>query len=355
MTASVFHTARGRLLKGIIASVTLLSAAFGALMAPHTLTGLIGGLISGGLIGFVLVILETYSRDNMARELRRIPRPLLFVIRTLVYGAAFVLIPKLVLLVIRHWDPAIDISTVMNDNGLLIAFGFAFLVNFFMALRRMLGIKNLVALALGRYHRPREEERIVAFLDLKGSTPLAERMGTARYHDFLNEVFFDLSEPILASGGDVYQYVGDEVVVTWKAERGLRNGDCVRFLFAVEDALAGRGGAYIAQYGAAPTMRGALHIGPLMVGEIGDLKRQIVMIGDTMNTTSRIEGACRKFGRDHVASASLLVRMAGLPAGIRADSLGPVALAGKAGEMELFALERVAEGEAAAIQATAAQ
>ncbi len=336
------NTARGRLLKMIIASVTVISALFGAYMAPRTTSGVIGGLASGALIGLTLALLETWSRDRMARELRRIPRPLLFLIRTLVYGAAFIFIPKLVLVVTRQFEPTINIDDVMSDRGLAIAFAFAFSVNFLMALRRMLGTKHLFALAVGRYHRPREEERIVAFMDLKGSTPLAERLGTARYHDFLNEVFFDLTEPILSSGGEVYQYVGDEVVVTWPAARGIRNGDCVRFFFAVEEALARRRAAYEAEFAAAPALRGALHIGPLMVGEIGDLKRQIVMIGDTMNTASRIEGACRQFGRDYVASASVLVRLGGLPDGVTAESLGPVALPGKAGQMDLFALVRAA-------------
>jgi adenylate cyclase len=182
--------------------------------------------------------------------------------------------------------------------------------------------------------------RIVAFLDLRGSTQLAERMGTARYHDFLNDVFFDVADPILESGGSVYQYVGDEIVVTWSAPRGLKNAACVAFLFAVEDALARRRPAYLAEFDAVPTMRGALHIGPLMVGEIGDLNRQIVMIGDTMNTASRIEGACRKFGRDYIASGPLLERIGALPPGVVAESLGPVPLAGKSGELELFALSR---------------
>src|SRR6201999_3181337 len=104
--------------------------------------------------------------------------------------------------------------------------------------------------------------------------------------------FFDLADPIIESGATVYQYVGDEVVVTWPSARGLKNGDCIRYFFAVEEALARRRPSYLATYDAMPVLRGALHIGPLMVGEIGDLNRQIVMSGDTMNTTSRIEGAC---------------------------------------------------------------
>ncbi len=322
--------------------VIVLAAGFGAAQAaePRTLTGVLGGAVSGAAIGLLLTVFENAVRENWARRLRRFKPWKIAVVRFLVYLAAFRYVPDAVFWIVRQVWPDTESSAFVGEHHLFRYFLFALAVNLFMAVRRMLGMRYLWAMTVGRYHRPREEERIVVFMDLKGSTPLAERLGTARYHDFLNDVFFDVAEPILDTGGAVYQYVGDEIVVTWEAERGLRNADCVRFLFAVEDALQARAQAYIDDYGSAPSLRGALHIGPLMVGEIGDLNRQIVMIGDTMNTAARIEGACRKFNRDYVASASVLVRLAGLPAGIQSESLGPVPLAGKAGEMELFALRR---------------
>ncbi len=324
----------------ITISITLLSAAFGATLPPPTTEGVVSGAVIGGLIGFFMTMVEIQANGTWAHRLKRYPMPVLFVARMLTYAVAFVVIPNLGLVVLRQFDPAVAFDGVLNNHNLALSFIFAFVINFVMVLRRMLGMKYLIAIGTGRYHRAREEERIVAFMDLKGSTALAERLGTARYHEFLNEVFFDLADPIMESGGTVYQYVGDEVVVTWPAARGLRNASCVGYFFAVEDALARRRQAYMAAYDAMPALRGALHIGPLMVGEIGDLNRQIVMIGDTMNTASRIEGACRKFGRDYVASAEVLNRIAQLPRGIRSESLGPVPLAGKAGEMELCALVR---------------
>jgi len=324
----------------IVGAIVVLSTVFGAAQAPHGLTSRIGGGITGALIGLIITTLEILARDVYARPLRRIPRPILFIIRTLTYGATFIAIPYVTLIAIHLVNPNVTLNDLLGSRNLLLYFGFSFLVNFFMALRRMMGLKTLWALAIGRYHRPQEEERIVCFMDLRGSTHLAEQMGTARYHDFLNDVFFDVADPIMRSGATVYQYVGDEIVVTWTAERGLKNGVCLTLPFGIEDALANRRDAYLKDYGAEPSLRGALHIGPLMVGEIGDLNRQIVMIGDTMNTTSRIEGACRKFNRDYIVSGPLLARIGQLPPGIESESLGPVPLAGKSGELELFALSR---------------
>lgn len=319
---------------------TALSIGFGMTQAPDTPIGILDGGVTGALIGIAVITFERYVRDIWARKLRRFKPYTIVTARFLYYLACFTLIPDLLAWLAQLIRPDIDVGDLIGSRHLLAYFAFALGVNLFMAIRRMLGVRYLWAMTLGRYRRPRAEERIVAFMDLKGSTPLAERLGAERYHDFLNDVFFDVADPITESGGEVYQYVGDEIVVTWSAKRGIKNADCIAFLFAVEDALKRRHEAYMADYGAVPSLRGALHVGPLMVGEIGDLKRQIVMIGDTMNTAARIEGACRKFGRDYVASADLLRRVGQLPPGVKAETLGQVPLAGKVSELELFALSR---------------
>ena len=110
-------------------------------------------------------------------------------------------------------------------------------------------------------------------------------------------------------------------------------------VFDIFDVLANSRGRYAADYGAEPQLRAALHAGPLIVGEMGDLKREIVLLGDTMNAAARIENACRTFDKDVIASAPVL-RLFTLPADMRAQSLGVVALRGKETELELFALTR---------------
>ena len=88
----------------------------------------------------------------------------------------------------------------------------------------------------------------------------------------------------------------------------------------------------------AAVARSALHAGHLIIGEMGDFKREIVMLGDTMTTTARIEDACRSFGQDIIASAEVIHALAALPPGVGAESLGVVELRGKAAALELFAL-----------------
>ena len=63
-----------------------------------------------------------------------------------------------------------------------------------------------------------------------------------------------------------------------------------------------------------------------------------------MNTTARILDACRDSGRNVLASAALLERLADLPAAIAVEPSAPIALRGKSAPLEVSALERKAGG-----------
>ncbi|HZT50750.1 MAG TPA: adenylate/guanylate cyclase domain-containing protein [Stellaceae bacterium] len=145
---------------------------------------------------------------------------------------------------------------------------------------------------------------------------------------------------IAEAGGEIYRYVGDEIIVTWPLAPGARDGAYVACLFAIEDALARKRGDYLRACATEPRLRGALNAGTLVVGEMGDLKREIVMLGDTMNTTARGEEVCKTRGRDFIASEAALRAVGALPPGVRAEPLGKIALRGKEGEVRLFPLTR---------------
>jgi adenylate cyclase len=152
---------------------------------------------------------------------------------------------------------------------------------------------------------------------------------------------------VAEAGGEIYRYVGDEIIATWTMKLGVREAACLRCVFAIEDALAARRAHYRAEFGTEPQLRSAIHAGALVIGEMGDWKREIVMLGDTMNTAARIEDVCRAKHCDYIASAAVLERIGELPPGMRAESLGPVELPGKNAGISLFALSRIAAGGAA--------
>jgi adenylate cyclase len=207
------------------------------------------------------------------------------------------------------------------------------------ALIRLLGFRVLRNLFSGRYHRPFEEERIFLFLDLVGSTTIAERIGHLRYHSFLHDFVEDLEDPLIESGGDVYQYVGDEVVATWPLADARSNGRCIACHFAIVDAIERARSRYESRYGAAPSFRTGIHSGRIVAGEIGDQRKQIVFVGDVVNTASRVQAEAKAREKDLVVSGALLARI-DLPPGVAALPLGAVQPKGKEQTVELFEVVR---------------
>ena len=331
----------------IVGIATIVACVFAIAIAPRTPSGVVIALLSAATISGALSTLEIQLNTRFAGLVHRLPVAVTLLLRTICYGLALVLIPLAAsALVVGRW-PSLTRGDGLSKDGLLLSFALAAGVNLAITLSRLLGTGILISLFTGRYHNPREEARIVLFLDVKGATRLAERLGDKQFHRFLNRVFFDISDPVAEAGGEIYRYVGDEIIATWTMKRGVREAACLRCVFAIEDALAARRAHYRAEFGTEPQLRGAIHAGALVIGEMGDWKREIVMLGDTMNTAARIEDVCRAKHCDYIASAAVLERIGELPPGMRAESLGPVELPGKNAGISLFALSRIAAGGAA--------
>ncbi|WP_146106308.1 hypothetical protein [Aureicoccus marinus] len=96
-----------------------------------------------------------------------------------------------------------------------------FLTILFLFIRDKFGPIPFVNFLKGKYLRPKREERIFMFMDLKSSTAIAERLGEERYFNFLNDTFSIATPGILVTQGEIYQYVGDEIVISWLINNGL--------------------------------------------------------------------------------------------------------------------------------------
>ena len=210
-------------------------------------------------------------------------------------------------------------------------------MNFGREVRMVLGPTTLLALFSGRYRVPVREERAFLFLDLTDSTGLAQRLGPERYHAFKNEFFRDVAGPILATGGQIYQYVGDEVVVTWRVRGGRLARHPAETLLLLDEAVAARAERYRARYGEVPRYKAGLHAGDVVTAEVGTLKKDLVHTGDAVNVAARVEGQCHALGARLLASEAAL-GLAPLPAGVEAEEVGAVELRGRAGAVRLFRL-----------------
>jgi len=220
--------------------------------------------------------------------------------------------------------------------------GFSFLISTVatatLTISQLLGPGVLADLMLGRYHSPQTAERAVAFIDLKGSTALAERIGPERFLEAMSRFVTLVSTEIRAVEGRVYDYVGDEVIVVWEGRHTSDLTPAAAALAKLKRRVAAERDSWIAAYGTAPDFRASLHVGPVVAGEIGDDKRAIVLLGDTMNVGARLEQAARDLGHDLVASP-VAARRIGPILGMELQPLAPTILRGRTEPTVVVALK----------------
>ena len=232
----------------------------------------------------------------------------------------------------RHWL----LSDFPKIVGL--AFGGSMLFGAVYELVRLVGGRALLNVILGRYRHATREERVMLFLDLVGSTTLAEQLGEVRVQELLTRFFHDIDGAIVAHGGEVHAYVGDEVIVTWPVAAGAerRPIDCV---FAIQDRITALADHYAKEFGLVPSFRAGLHAGPVVISECGASRPQVAYFGDTMNVTARLQERCKEAGRNLLVSGELL-RLVDPGRDLAVEPLGRTQLRGRKAEVEVFAVAR---------------
>jgi adenylate cyclase len=197
----------------------------------------------------------------------------------------------------------------------------------------------LFPMFMGKYHRPLEEDKILMFIDLTGSTKFAERLGHIKYSHFIQDFLFDLNLAANECNGSIYQYVGDEAVISWDKEEGIDNQNCIAIFFTFQGIILDKKDYYIDRYGEIPTFKAGANFGRVMVAEVGYLKKEIAYHGDTINTAARIRGLCHQYGKDFLISGVLRNTLNGNSEYIF-ESQGIAELKGKESKVELYSVER---------------
>jgi adenylate cyclase len=329
-----------RIISWVTVASAVISAWFGYVVVPEGANPLVSamiGVLSSLIIATPIVVFEVKSpRWRFMRALRRLPLAAYFGVRVLFYLA----IIGCGLLLARY----IRFSTSANDDVLLgesLLFAIIMTVtgNLIFQMGALLGFGTLKNLLTGRYVQPRPETRVFLLIDMKDSTGLAERLGPVRFHALLNDFFGDIADAALETGAEIHKYVGDEAILTWSGERALKDGDCLACPFLARDFITANAERYRRRFGAVPEFRAALHYGEIVAGEIGDVRREIAYVGDTLNVAARLLEAAKSLKSDVLVSADLLER-ATLPAGVRAGTLPTLDVRGRIQPLALAALAR---------------
>lgn len=210
---------------------------------------------------------------------------------------------------------------------------------FFFEIRDNLGQNVLYNFFTGKYHTPILEQRIFMFLDMKDSTQIAEELGHQLYFELLRSYYNELSEAIINNEAEVYQYIGDEIVMSWPfalKDAVLKSITC---FFDMKKDLEQRKDWYIARYGVCPTFKGAIHYGEVTIGEIGALKKEIFFTGDVLNTTARIQSMCNAYTSELLISEDIHKHLTG-EYNFTCNFKDEVVLKGKTKAVKLYAVHK---------------
>jgi adenylate cyclase len=333
-----------QLILWINAACAVVSACFGWAIAPpetpRWLSALVG-IVTSIMIATPVIFLEIRSaRPGVLRRLRRLPLAVYFAVKVVLYLA--IIISGLILvrlLFLPFGARSMSVDAVFESS---IVFSVAMVVfgNLAFEMGRLLGFGTLRKLLTGRYIQPKREQKTFLLIDMKDSTGLAERLGPIRFHELLNVFFRDVADAALECEAEIHKYVGDEAILTWSGDLGLADGDCLACPFVARDFIAANGERYRRRFGVVPEFRAALQCGEVVAGEIGDMRREIAYVGDTLNVAARLLDAAKSLGRDVLVSADLLKR-ATLPPDLRAEPLPTLTVRGRAAPLEIAALDRI--------------
>ena len=355
---------RPRLLAAFLMSGFIVGIAYRILLDPATERDLANYLRSG-LHGAGLALalwsvqagFASATRSSFGATLRRLPVAGELLVRSFVMAAALIIVGVSLQFVLYaeplglHWF-TVDWFTTTLPRIVAIGFAISLVVHAINETGRLIGGPMLTSIMLGTYHRPAREQRIVMFLDIAGSTRLAEEMGELRVHDLITRFFFDIDEPINDCGGAVHAYVGDEVIVTWPvAADPARNARCLACFFAIERKMARLAVDYDREFGVVPRFRAGLHAGPVIVSECGDAKRQLAYFGDTMNVAARLCEYCKAVDQRLVVSGDLLRQMTA-PGDLRVGAGESIALRGRQEQIEAHTIQPPVVNKGPALQSS---
>ena len=232
-----------------------------------------------------------------------------------------------------------NILAIWQIKNLLVWLIIISTTQFILQISDKFGPDNLWKFIKGKYYNPREEQRIFMFLDLKSSTSIAEKIGHVKYYNLLNDFYSVITDPIVNYYGEIYQYVGDEIVITWNLNNKRHKNRSVDCFFNIQNQVTKQKEKFLNLYGLVPEFKAGIHCGKVTVGEIGILKRDIIYSGDVLNTSSRIQEACNEFNTELLVSEDI-VKLISEPGNYLINNIGEIAFKGKTNKVRIFSIKK---------------
>jgi len=309
-------------------------------IGENIIVAIIVGIIFGSILGLVDYLVD--------KKLRGRSLGIEILIKSVLYFGAWYLVVLIGYGIGTHmeaqfvYSPLVKYTEVFTGNVFYASTIYTAImivvISFIKQMNAKFGPGVLIPMFLGKFRKPRIEKRIFLFMDLKESTTHAEKLGSLKFSELIQDCFNDVNKVIPPFNAEIYQYVGDEVVLSWRSEEGLRNNNCINFFFAFQKKLQKRREHYINKYNFLPEFKAGANMGNITVAEVGDFKREIAYHGDTINTASRIQSVCNTYKKSFLISEDLKNEISGK---FNAEFISAIKLRGKEQEINLYNVEEI--------------
>lgn len=303
------------------------------------------GFCNGFFIGLVLALINAFVMPYLASLSiwqAIVVNVLMFVIVTM-FSLGSVLLTALLWkgqATAEAWDTTVNF---LFSHRMFSIFAFMLPIGALLNLARemslRLGYDLFWKIISGSYRKPKEENRVFLFVDLATSTTIAEQLEHVRYSQLIQDCFQELSLLVLKFQASIYQFVGDEAVITWSLDKDAEAGQkAVALFFTFRKALQDNAAYFSRNYHVVPVFRGAVHSGIVTTVEIGALKREIAYHGDVLNTAARLMEISKQHNNQLTTTNAILKDING---SIQAQLLGEYLLRGKNKKVEVYGLQEV--------------
>lgn len=302
-----------------------------------------GGLVLGISFGILDILLD---RDIIRKK----SYGFIILLKSSLHILVLTLAVYLIVVVLSLFDTGIafrarysfSILKLVSSEDFYVFLIYTWIVSMVITLIKQVNLKfgpgNLVRFMLGTYLHPREEDRIFMFLDMRSSTTYAERLGHIRYSNLIQDCFYYLTDVVIERKVEIYHYVGDEAILTWRVESGLEDANCIRAYFDFERILEGKEAYFFEHYSICPEFKAGVNIGLATVAEVGEIKRELHFHGDVLNTAARIQGECNKYNKRLLISEDLKRRLS-REIDLNIELIGSISLKGKETNVNVYSVE----------------
>ena len=193
---------------------------------------------------------------------------------------------------------------VTDSIILLMAFGLSGSLSIILtianAIRQFVGPGTFSSVISGKYHRAFETDSVFIFIDLVSSTAMAEKLGSVKFFNLINSFHALVESCCYFYGGFVYKYMGDGAILVWSGKERERPLQCI---LEIREEIKSKSELWEKKFGEHIGFTAGIHCGKVITGEIGSMRREIGYWGDAVNTTARIQSACKEYKTDILLSA----------------------------------------------------